>query len=76
MYDSSQAVEKEGNAEGSSGVAGWPRLGREYAGDLPWSRVHAGESAPGRRRAANVYLRSTYILSQLHSISDMSNDHH
>ena len=64
-YDSSSV--KRGQCQGSSGVAGWPRLGREYAGQpaleqgssmqgiCPGAGVHAGGSAPGHRGAANVY---------------------
>ena len=58
-----------GNIEGSSGVAGRPGLEREYAaGNLPSSWGRCRGCASGRSRAANVYLRSPYMPSHIHSI--------
>ena len=58
-----------GNIEESSGVAGRPGLEREYAaGNLPSSWGRCRGCASGRSRAANVYLRSPYMPSHIHSI--------
>ena len=62
-----------GNIEESSGVAGRPGLEREYAaGNLPSSWGRCRGCASGRSRAANVYLRSPYMPSHIHSIRAMT----
>ena len=60
-----QAVEKEGNAERSSGVAGRPRLGREYAGQPALEQGSMQGNLP--QGVAERQMSTSVLLTSPHS---------